>query len=139
MFDLHAKVDIGRLLFGQLFNVITECKEHLYDMKEGEYGNILIGLSRQNRSPPKIGPAGLILAGKPAKIGPPGPLLLPKLIRPDLFWLPKMVPSCQNQSPMGDRFGGTDFGKKLSAKIGPPQSGTLIPARTWLLGCSYYI
>ena len=44
--------------------------------------------------PPKIGPAGLILAEKPpAKIGPPGPLLLPK-----------MVPSGRNQSPMGDRF-----------------------------------
>ena len=54
--------------------------------------------------PPKIGPAGLILAEKSAKTGPPGPLLLPKLVRPDRFWLPKMVPSCQNQSPMGDRF-----------------------------------
>ena len=48
--------------------------------------------------------AGLILAGKSAKTGPPGPLLLPNLVRPDQFWLPKMVPSCQNQSPMGDRF-----------------------------------
>ena len=54
--------------------------------------------------PPKIGPAGLILAEKPAKTGPPGPLLLPKLVWPDRFWLPKMVPFCQNQSPMGDRF-----------------------------------
>ena len=54
--------------------------------------------------PPKIGPAGLILAGKSAKTGPNGPLLLPNLVRPDRFWLPKMVPSCQNQSPMGDRF-----------------------------------
>ena len=33
--------------------------------------------------PPKIGPAGLILAEKSAKTGPPGPLLLPKLVRPD--------------------------------------------------------
>ena len=59
--------------------------------------------SRQNWSP-KIGPAGPILAEKPAKTGPPEPLLLPKLVRPDQFWLPKMVPSCQNQSPMGDQF-----------------------------------
>ena len=49
--------------------------------------------------PPKIGPARLILAKKAAKTGPPGPLLLPNLVRPDRFWLPKMVPSCQNQSP----------------------------------------
>ena len=54
--------------------------------------------------PPKIGPAGLILAEKPAKTDPPGPLLLPK-------WSPlaKISPPW-----------GTDFGKKLSAKIGPP-------------------
>ena len=29
--------------------------------------------------PPKIGPAGLILAEKPAKIGPPGPLFAAKI------------------------------------------------------------
>ena len=36
--------------------------------------------------PPKVGPAGAILAENFAKIGPPGPLLLPKLVRPDRFW-----------------------------------------------------
>ena len=43
--------------------------------------------------PPKIanGPTGLILVEKPAKTGPPGSLLLPKLVRPDQFWLPKMA------------------------------------------------
>ena len=89
--------------------------------------------------PPKIGPAGLILAEKPAKTGPPGPLLLPKLVRLDRFCLPKMVPSCQNQSPMGER-----FWQKIICQLGPKSvplkvHGTLIPARTWLHGCSYYI
>ena len=31
-------------------------------------------LSRQNQSPPKVGPAGPILTENFAKIGPPGPL-----------------------------------------------------------------
>ena len=57
-----------------------------------------------------------------AKTGPAGPILAAKISPP----LPKSVPR------------GTDFGKKLSAKIGPPQSGTLIHARAWLHGYSYY-
>ena len=36
--------------------------------------------------PPEISQAGLILAENFAKIGPPGPLLLPKSVRPDQFW-----------------------------------------------------
>ena len=36
--------------------------------------------------PPKIGPAGPILAENFAKISPPGPLLLPKSVQPDQFW-----------------------------------------------------
>ena len=71
--------------------------------------------------PPKIGLARLILTEKPAKTGPPGPLLLPKLVRPDRFWLPKMIPSCQNQSPMGDQF----WQKNYLPKSVPPQSGLL--------------
>ena len=63
-----------------------------------------IGLSRQNRSPIKLVRPDWFLAEKSAKTGPPGPLLLLKLVRPDRLWLSKMVPSCQNQSPMGDRF-----------------------------------
>ena len=35
--------------------------------------------------PPKIGPAGLILAKKFAIIGPYGPRLLPKSVQPDQF------------------------------------------------------
>ena len=66
--------------------------------------------------PPKVGPAGPILAKKPAKSGPPGPLLLPKSVRSDQFWQPKLVRPCQFWSPRG-----ADFGKKLSAKISPPQ------------------
>ena len=85
--------------------------------------------------PPKIGPAGLILAEKSVKTGPPGPLLLPKLVRPDRFWLPKVVPSCQNQSPHG----GPILAKNYLPKSVPPQSDILIPAHTWLHGCSYYI
>ena len=59
-----------------------------------------------------------------AKIGPPqsrsgrtdfGKKNLPKSVRPDQFWQPKLVPPCQFRSPRG-----TDFGKKLSAKISPP-------------------
>ena len=69
--------------------------------------------------PPEIGPAGLILAEKPAKTGPP-----------DHFW-------CQNWSPLAKI--SPPCGKKLSAKIGPPQSITLIPVRMWLHGCNYYI
>jgi len=38
--------------------------------------------------PPKIGPAGPILAEKPAKIGPAGPILAAKIGPP----LPKSVP-----------------------------------------------
>ena len=69
----------------------------------------------QNRSPrttfaAKIGPAGPILAAKN------GPLL------------PKSVPH-----------GGPILAKNYLPKSVPPQSGTLIPARTWLHGCSYYI
>ena len=51
--------------------------------------------------PPKIGPARPILVEKSWF---PRPLLLPKVVRLDQFWLPKLVPSCQNQSPMGDQF-----------------------------------
>ena len=64
----------------------------------------------------KIGPAGLILAEKPAKTGPPGPLLLPKFVRPDRFWLPKMVPSCQNQSKI--TFDRRDYGYWESLGVG---------------------
>ena len=39
-----------------------------------------------------------------AKIGPAGPILAAKIGLPCQFWSPR----------------GTDFGKKLSAKIGPP-------------------
>ena len=42
--------------------------------------------------PPKIGPAGPILAENIAKIGPPGPLVLPKLVWLDQFWQSKLVP-----------------------------------------------
>ena len=51
--------------------------------------------------PPKIGPAGPISAEKFAKIGPPGPLLLPKSVRPDQFWhppLPILVPPVKYKS-----------------------------------------
>ena len=64
--------------------------------------------------PPKIGPARLILAKISAKTGPPRPL----------------VPSCQNQSPWG-----TNFGKKLSAKIDPPSkwhSYSCVYMATWM-------
>ena len=49
--------------------------------------------------PPKIGPAGPILAKKPAKSGPPDHFLLPKSVRLDQFWQPKLVPLCQFRSP----------------------------------------
>ena len=84
--------------------------------------------------PPKIGPAGLILAGnlpKPvprtnfaAKIGPAGPILAAK----NGPLLPKSVPQ-----------GGPIMAKNYLPKSVPPQSGTLIPARTWLHGWNYYI
>ena len=89
-----------------------------------------MGIVTPKLVPPKIGLAGLILAEKPAKIGPSGPLLLPKLVQPDRFWLPKMAPSCQNQSPKGDQ-----FWQKLSAKIGPPSkwhSYSFVYIATWM-------
>ena len=67
--------------------------------------------------PPKIGPAGPILAEKPAKTVPPGPLLLPKLVRPDQFWLPKSVPPCQNQSPGGPILAKNYLPKSVPHKV----------------------
>ena len=78
--------------------------------------------------PPKIGPAGLILAEKPAKTGPPdhfccqnwssigpaGPILAAK----NGPLLPKLIPH-----------GGPILAKNYLPKSVPPQSGTLIPAR----------
>ena len=49
---------------------------------------------------PKTGPARPILAENFAKIGPPGPLLLPKSVRPDQLWQPKPIPLCQFWSPL---------------------------------------
>ena len=48
----------------------------------------------------KIGLAGPILAENFAKIGPPGPLLLPKSVRPDQFWQPKLVPLANFGPPL---------------------------------------
>ena len=83
--------------------------------------------------PPKIGSAGLILAKN-----------LPKPIPLDHFccqnWSSWTNFGCQKWFPLAKVSPpwGTDFGKKLSAKISSLQSGTLIPVRTWLHGCSYY-
>jgi len=52
----------------------------------------LLWLVTPKSVPPKIGPAGLILAEKPAKTGPPDQFLPPKSVRPDQFWQPKLVP-----------------------------------------------
>ena len=56
--------------------------------------------------PPKIGPAGPILAEKPAKTGLPGPLLLPK-----------SVPPCQNQSPGGPILAKNYLPKSVPHKV----------------------
>ena len=83
--------------------------------------------------PPKIGPAGLILAGKSAKTGPPRTTFAAKLGPAGPILAAKMVPSCQNQSPMGDRFWQKIICQNRSSlKV-------LIPAHTWLHGCSYCI
>ena len=65
--------------------------------------------------PPKIGPVGLILAGKSAKTGPPDHFCCQT-------WSGRTDFGCQKWSPLAKISPPwrTDFGKKLSAKIGPP-------------------
>ena len=84
--------------------------------------------------PPKIGPAGLIWQKICQNQSPPDYFCCQNWSCWTNFGCQKWFPLAKISPPWG-----THFGKKISAKIGPPQSGTLIPVRTWLHGCIYYI
>ena len=94
-------------------------------------------LKREGDCYAKIGPAGLNLAEKPAKTGPPrGPCTFATKIGPAGPILaakngPLLPESVPHEGPI--------LAKNYLPKLVPPQSGTLIPVRTWLHGCSYYI
>ena len=65
--------------------------------------------------PHKVGPAEPILAKKPSKSSPPVPLLLPKSVRPDQFWQPKLVPFASFGPP-----GGPILARNYLPKSVPP-------------------
>ena len=50
--DLHANADIASLMVGQTTNIITESKQLLYYLNEGEYDNAfnspILGASEKN-------------------------------------------------------------------------------------------
>ena len=70
----------------------TYCTVALFRYKKlGFLGIKRIVLSHQNRSPPKLIPLDRFWQK------------MPKVVPPDQFWQPKMVPSCQNWSPLGDQ------------------------------------
>ena len=83
--------------------------------------------------PPKIDPAGLILAKKSAKTGPLDHFCCQN-------WSGQTNFGCQKWSSLAkiSPHGGPILAKNYLPKSVPPQSGTLIPACTWLHGCSYY-
>ena len=73
----------------------TSCNPRGVALQYILYSDLRPGSVTPKSVPPKIGPAIPILAEKFAKIGPPRSLLLPKVVRPDQFWQPKVVPLCQ--------------------------------------------